>query len=116
MNLIYLASPYSHVDPKVRKERFKQVSDVTVNLIKAGLFVYAPIAAWHTLAESYDLPVEFDYWQKFDELIVSRSNRVLVLTLNGWEQSKGVQAEIAFAKSQGIPTFYITYEQGMNYE
>jgi len=116
MNLIYLASPYSSKHKRIQYERAMQVIEVAVHLIEVGLFVYSPIAAWHHVATTHKLPTDYTYWRKFDELMISRSNRVLVLTLNGWEQSKGVQAEIAFATSQGIPTFYITYEQGMNYE
>lgn len=111
--LIYLASPYSHPNDYIKFDRFDKVSKVTEKLIKSGIFVYAPITLWHRFAVEYELPTDFQFWGEFDKLMVSRSDEVHVLTLSGWEESVGVQAEIAYAKSVGIPVYYVSYEEIM---
>ncbi len=41
--MIYLASPYTHVDAAVRESRFDAACLATSTLMRAGLTVYAPI-------------------------------------------------------------------------
>ena len=53
------------------------------------------------------LPREFDFWHKYDEWFISRCDKVVVVKMWGWEQSKGVQAEIEIAHKLGIPVEYI---------
>ena len=43
------------------------------------------------------------YWERYDEEIISMCKKLIVLKLNGWEESKGVCAEMAIALRLGIP-------------
>ena len=42
-NLIYLASPFSDLERKVREERYRSAIEATGLLLKMGVFVYSPI-------------------------------------------------------------------------
>jgi hypothetical protein len=99
--VIYLASPYSHPDPLFREARFQAACHATAQLIRAGHSVFSPIVHGHPLAR-FGLPTDWAFWQRFDEEHVKRCDALLVLQIEGWRESEGVQAEIALATSLGM--------------
>jgi len=105
--LIYLASPYSHPDLTLRTIRFHSVCRVAGILMSRGEFVYSPIAHTHPIAEVMDLPTGWEYWARYDELIIRRCDLMYVLTIDGWDTSVGVQAEIEIAHLQAMPIIYV---------
>lgn len=105
--LVYLATPYSHPDRAIRVQRFEKVNVVAGKLMREGLHIFSPISHTHPIAEASDLPLGFDFWQKYDTAILSTCCKLIVLKLDGWEQSVGVAAEIAIAKNLGLPIEYI---------
>jgi hypothetical protein len=109
--LYYLASPYTHADPAVKKLRAKQVTEAAIKLLKLGVFSFAPIA-YNEPWERHDLPGDWGFWCDFDKTFVERCDGgLIVLMLDGWEKSVGVTEEIQFAKELGRPVFYTTMEQ-----
>lgn len=106
--LTYLASPYSHPDPAVREARFVAVCKVAGEMMGRGHVVYSPIAHSHPIAMHCDLPKDWLFWGKQDRTMIALCDRVVVLTIDGWQESTGVQAEIEYAKSIGKPVTYMT--------
>lgn len=106
MSFTYIASPYTNPDPKVMEERFQAVSAFTAEQIKHGAVVYSPIAHSHPLAVSYSLRGDFDFWMNQNYGMLSKASKMIVLCLQGWEESKGVQAEIKFAQMCGVEVVY----------
>jgi hypothetical protein len=104
--LIYLASPYSHPDPAMRELRYKQACEVAALLMRDGHLVYSPIAHSHPLT-AYGLPANWDYWRRLDEEMIRRCDALAVLRLPGWEQSVGVQAELALARELGLKIGFV---------
>lgn len=100
---VYLAVPYSHEDPKVRELRFNVVNQVAARLIQLGVHVYSPISHTHPIALSGDLPKTWDFWEEYDRLFLEWADELYVVPLAGWEESKGVQAEMKIAKELGKP-------------
>lgn len=96
--MIYLASPYSHPDPLIMKTRFLLAEQVTAKLLGEGLFVYSPIVHCHELGLKYSLPTDFAFWKKYNFDMIRRCSVLFVLSIDGWELSKGVRAEWEFAK------------------
>ena len=105
--MIYLASPYTHVDAVVREARFDAACLATSTLMIAGFSVYSPIVHSHPLVR-YGLPVEWEFWQTHDCEHLRRCDEVVVLTLDGWKASRGVQAEIALAIEIDLPIRYLS--------
>ena len=105
--LIYLASPYSHHDPAVRQQRFETVCFVAANLMREGKHVYSPIAHTHPIAMKGDLPKGWDFWEQFDRKMISACQEVWVVMMDGWQESKGVAAELAIAGEMGLKVRYI---------
>jgi hypothetical protein len=101
--MIYLTTPYSSKNPVIMEERFEKASEINARLMNQGLVVYSPIAHCHPLAMKYGLPTNWEFWKHFDEDLIARSEKLLVVKMEGWETSVGVQAEIQYARSIGKP-------------
>lgn len=109
--IYYLASPYTHKDPAIRKLRAELATEAAVKLLHMGIFVFAPIP-YNEPWEKYNLPGDWSFWADFDKSFVERCDGgLIVLMLDGWEKSTGVTAEIEFAKSLKLPVYYVTMEQ-----
>ncbi len=94
--MIYLASPYTHKSAYIQHQRFKVVCAVAAKLMSEGKIIFSPIAHGHPIALVGKLPTDWDYWEKFDKEFLNASESMIVLMLDGWEESKGVQAEIKY--------------------
>ena len=108
--MIYLACPYSHLDSNVREYRFMKANQAAANLMRDGHIVYSPISHTHPIAMEGDLPLDWSYWQSVDEFYIRLCEKVVVLELNGWQKSKGVQAEIEIARALDKPVEFIKPE------
>ena len=104
--MIYLASPYSHPDPAMRQSRFEAACRATAALMRAGLMVFSPIAHSHPLTQ-YGLPGDWAFWQRYDRAHMEACSAMAILTLDGWKESTGVQAETRIAANLGMPVFLI---------
>ena len=107
--LVYLASPYSHADPAERDKRFRQACVKAAQLMEAGNVVFAPIAHSHAVAAfmAEGMATDHAFWMAQDLPILRRSDKLVVLMLDGWRESKGVRAELAAALACGIPVEFI---------
>ena len=107
--MIYLASPYSHSDPQVREVRFDAACLATAHLIRTGRSVFSPIVHGHPLVR-FGLPTDWAFWELHDLEHLQRSDEMLVLQIDGWQESEGVQAEIALASALGKRVNYLAPE------
>jgi len=105
--MIYLASPYSHPDAAVRQQRFESACRAAAELIRRGHVVFSPIAHSHGIAQ-HGLPVDWDFWEAQDRRLLAACDELWVLTLDGWRESRGVQAEIAIARAAGKPVRFVS--------
>lgn len=102
----YLATPFSHPDGEVERLRWRAVTWTAHWLFQQGQFVYSPIT--HNIPFSeWGMRGSFDHWCTFDLSMLSRCDKVLVLTLPGWKESIGVTTEIAHAQEKGIPVEHL---------
>ena len=109
--LVYLAVPYSHVDLDVRVKRFEASNVATAELMKDGYYVFSPISMSHPIAEQCSTPGDWNFWAKFDTAFISCCHKLFVLTLDGWDKSIGVTAEIKIANDMGIQVIYLKYSE-----
>lgn len=107
--VFYLATPYTHLDPSVKKHRADVAMKAAVDLLRHGVYVFSPIA-YNAPMEQHDLPSDWEFWEDYDKAFVRRCDALLVLKMDGWDRSVGVQAEIDYAREISMPVFYITEE------
>lgn len=101
--MIYFASPYTHQDKKVEVQRFVSIRAVTAKACAAGYPVYSPIVHCHELALAHELPTDWVFWKRYNTSFVRKASEVWILTLEGWELSKGVKYEMELAHDLFIP-------------
>lgn len=102
----YLAGPYSHPQPEIVALRYECHRQACAKLILAGGIVYSPIVHGHNLLPELAAWRHAE-WIAYDLKILAKCNSVIVLMLDGWEESKGVQQELEFAKEAGLPIMYM---------
>lgn len=112
MSFIYLASPYTHENAAVRDLRAQMANAFAARLMTSGYAVFSPISHSHDLARylAPELLLDHDWWMRMDLPVLRAASLLLVLKLTGWEESRGVDAEIAFAREHHIPMTFQTFD------
>ena len=108
--LTYLAVPYSHPNPYVQQYRFRMANRAAAYLMGKGHIVFSPISHSHPISVETGLPGDFKYWEKFDTAFLNYSWKLVVLTLTGWDTSKGIAAEIKIAGKLNLILEYLDPE------
>lgn len=107
-DLIYVGTPYSKY-PGGIDVAFEDASRLTAKLMQRGLKVYSPIAHTHPLAIYGDVdPMNHEIWFPFDAAMMAKSDAMIVLMMDTWDQSYGVDHEIKTFEAAGKPIYYIT--------
>lgn len=104
--MIYLASPYSHPDLLVRQARFDAACATTARLLRTGHAVFAPIVQGHPLVRC-GVPGDWSFWRPLAREYLACCHGLVVLQLDGWRESEGVQAELALASALGKRVDYL---------
>lgn len=104
---LYLGSPYSkfHAGQAVACQL---VSKAAANLMKMGLVVLSPIAHSHNvgLAGGIDL-LDWEFWKHKNDPLIAGASGMLLLKLEGWEESVGLAYEIAAFDAADKPVVYV---------
>jgi nucleoside 2-deoxyribosyltransferase len=103
----YLALPYSHPDPRVRADRFEAANRAAAALMRAGYSVFSPISHSHPISV-YGVPGDWTRWELLDRRMLRQCDEAVVLTLDGWRESRGVQAELAMAAALNLPVRHLS--------
>ena len=108
-HVAYLASPYSHDDPDVRQRRFVEVCKAAAHLmVHERIAVFSPIAHGHSISDCADMDaMDKNFWMSQCLPFVGFADEVVVLKLDGWDESDGVRSEIEQAHLLGIPVRFM---------
>ncbi len=106
-HLTYLATPYSHPAASVREQRYRAACAIAAVLTAQGELVYSPVAHGHGIAVSGSLPVSWEHWKRLDLRMLRACDSLTVACIAGWQESEGVQAEIAAAEDMGLPVRFV---------
>ncbi|MEN6536334.1 MAG: DUF1937 family protein [Bryobacteraceae bacterium] len=102
-----MASPYTHIDPAVRRQRFESACRAAAALISRGKTVFSPISHSYGIC-ACGIPHDWQFWKQHDHRYLEVCDEVVVLMLDGWQESVGVQAEIAIARELGKPVTFLS--------
>ncbi|MGW0634968.1 DUF1937 family protein [Nocardia salmonicida] len=103
MRRIFLACPYSHVDPDVVHERFLRCNEVAATIVRSGHVVFSQVSMSHPINEALgeEAAVVGKLWAPIDAVFMEMMSELVVVDVAGWEQSSGIQREIEFFRSRG---------------
>jgi len=108
IDLAYLAGPYTHRDPAVRQHRYDMLTRAAGVLYGDGVHVLSPITHGHVIHQvTPDLPHEFEFWRDICFNQLDRCDYMIVLQLDGWQISVGVNEEIKRAGEQGKMVYFM---------
>lgn len=102
--LVYLAAPYSGTKEEI-EARMKVFSIVDAELLSRGYFTISPLSK-HFILHHSSLPGTWDFWEHYSKKLIAQCNKIIVIKIDGWDTSVGVQAEIAFAEKVGISVMF----------
>lgn len=105
----YLAAPYTGT-PEQIKYRMRKVNEAACNLMKMGKLVLSPLSHGESISKAGNLPTDWNYWKKMCEWQMSTCTTLLVLKLDGWRTSVGVQAEIEYAIKNNMDIMHINID------
>lgn len=105
--LAYLAAPYTGTEEEMHI-RFETVCRVAAKLFSRGQLVFSPISHTRHIALAGDLPHGWEFWNNYDSTMLLCCRKLIVLMLEGWRSSRGVQNEIALAKNLRMPIEFLT--------
>jgi hypothetical protein len=103
----YLASPYSHQSAWIRDKRALDAERATYNALRQGYVAFSPVHATHGMACMHSLPKDAAWWSEYNRQFLDTCAGILVLTIDGWKTSLGVQAEIKIGHAKALPIRYI---------
>ena len=110
MKRILIVSPYNDPSEKVKEMRVKLTGLYCCKLFGKGHAPISTLLIGLSFASFGALPTDTDTWANFSIEMVKGCDEVHVLTLPGWEESKGVKIEIETAERLNIPIKKINFE------
>jgi hypothetical protein len=72
-------------------------------MLKHGLIVYSPIVHCHELALRHDMPHAFEFWQHYNQGMLDVATELVILQLDGWQESVGLKGEAEYAAAIQLP-------------
>ena len=106
--LIYVASPYYHDNPLVMSTRYDAVAYFCYLMLRHELTPFSPICHWHPMKANGNTFKDIDNdLIRVNMEMLKKCDILLVLQLNGWKESHGVNAEVAQARELGLEVRYI---------
>lgn len=109
MKLYFIACPYSDPNPAVVQQRFDQCTYVATTLTLAGFAVYSQITMTHPINQVAAQVKKKITWAPIDETFMEKCDELIILTLQGWDQSNGIASEMEYFKSRNRQIW--TYDQ-----
>lgn len=103
----YLSSPYSHPDPAIREARFHAACKAAAQLMAKGDLIFSPIAHSHSVEMASGKVNDGAFWKRQDVPLLRHADKMIVLQLPGWVESKGIAWEIEMARSLNIPVEFM---------
>ena len=102
--LIYLACPYTHEEPMVQELRARGATEAAAYLMRQGHVVFSPITHGHEIAKHLSRADanRAEFWMAQCLPLVPKFEELHILALDGWDTSKGVEAERAAAHAAGV--------------
>jgi hypothetical protein len=101
----YLATPYSEY-PGGIDAACEMACRAAGECFREGLLVFSPIAHTRSIAKLGGMSGGYEFWKRYDEVMMAAADGLIVVKMNGWEKSTGVAAEIEWFRSRRRPIFY----------
>ena len=111
--LVYLACPYSHPDPVIMQQRYVMSNIIAGELMKLDYFIFSPISHSHPIAQQCNMDaIDHDFWLRQDCAIFMHCEMMMIIAIDGWEESYGIGLELIWAKDLDMPVVLVHVKDG----
>lgn len=105
----YCATPYTKV-PEGYEYAMENATAVGAWAVEHGINVFVPIAHSHPISLKVNPELNtHKTWMAQDKPMVFHAIGLIIAKIPGWQDSKGIAMEIAWAKEQGKPVYYLEW-------
>lgn len=109
---VYVCTPYTKYAHGHDAAAY-DAAEVTARLMEIGIAAFSPIVHSHQVARVGRLDkIDTDFWQRMDAPWVRLAEACVVVKMPGWEESAGVQHEIAEFRAAGKPVVFMAWGMG----
>lgn len=109
----YIASPITHKDPNVVKDRLEAVSSFHQFLLKNDILAYSPHVHYHLCLELAEMNWEF--WKVPSLEFLHRCDGMIVYMMDGYMMSEGIRAEVEYNQVTGKPVLWCPKESEVTF-
>jgi len=106
--LLYIAHPYYHDNPMVMLERYEAVCEACYLMLSSGYKPVSTVMMWHPVKKKFNLEFCEPMIMQTCLCLLITCDMLVVLTLPGWKESKGVQEEVTWARELKLPVRYVS--------
>jgi hypothetical protein len=106
---VFVSGPYSSPDEEVKANRFKKSAIACGLVMDKGGFPLSPIVHGVPIVNVMRVTDDFQYWKDYCMALVGKSDFLIVLQEDGWEESAGVKGEIEAAHELGKPVYLYSF-------
>lgn len=112
--MLYIAAPYTHPDPLVRRARAHCVSVITAELMRdvgtgTNDWCFSPISLGHEIARHlpYEVAEDHGFWMRWCRNALEKASALCLIPLPGWQKSRGVAEELVYCDIKSLPVVYL---------
>lgn len=110
----YTATPYSRFAEGINAAN-REACRIAGILIADGINVFSPIAHSHAIAMHSGLdPLDLQMWIEGDKPMMGAAEGLIVVEMDGWRESVGVQHEIKVFQEAAKPIVHLSLEDSGN--
>lgn len=103
----YLATPYSHYRRGI-DAAFTEACRIAGKFVIAGIPAFSPIAHSHSVARASDIdPLDHTLWLDADEPMMAAAHGLIVVCMDGWDDSMGIAIEINAFREMEKPIWFL---------
>jgi hypothetical protein len=103
----YLASPYTFY-PVGQEQAHADICCVAGKLLRRDIPIFSPIAHSHPIAEYADIePMAHEFWMRANRHLIEGAAGVIVVKLESWDESGGIEDEIKIFRQAKKPVLYL---------
>ena len=99
MRVLFIVGPFRASTPWGVEQNIRRAEAVAFNVWMSGNAAICP----HTNTRYFDKSADDDLWLEGAKAILARCDGVV--TVEGWEASEGSLAEVALARTLGMPVY-----------
>lgn len=107
MRVVYVAGPFTAGDGWAIEQNIRRAEEVGYRVVELGASPLIP----HTNTRFFSGTKTAEFWYEATLELLRRCDAMV--TVEGWQDSKGTKRELAEAAERGIPVFDINREDGL---